>query len=193
MRQDYFTQDHYRVLGVAADASHATIREAYLRLVKKHHPDVSRGAQSADKFKAVASAWEVMGDKSKRAMYDEKMGDPAFRQRSEQRRSAQSAGGRNPRPGGGGYGRTQMPPILRAFEFATHPRVLMIGIPLAFAGYMIFGDRDTQQPISIKVDAWHNPSTKRWETPAPWNEEFRKHRHLVKKVDRSIVHDAPRR
>lgn len=35
-------------------------------------------------------------------MYDEKMGDPAFRQRSEQRRSAQSAGGRNPRPGGGG-------------------------------------------------------------------------------------------
>lgn len=32
-----------------------------------------------------------------------------------------------------GYGRTQMPPILRAFEFATHPRVLMIGIPLAFA------------------------------------------------------------
>lgn len=26
-----------------------------------------------------------------------------------------------------------MPPVLRAFELATHPRVLMIGIPLAFA------------------------------------------------------------
>lgn len=59
MREDYFTQDHYRVLGVAPDANHGTIREAYLRLVKKHHPDVSKGAQNEDKFKAVASAWEV--------------------------------------------------------------------------------------------------------------------------------------
>lgn len=25
-----------------------------------------------------------------------------------------------------------MPPILRAFELATHPRVLMVGIPVAF-------------------------------------------------------------
>lgn len=31
---------------------------------------------------------------------------------------------------------------------------------------------------------WAPYSTKRWETPAPWNEEFRKHRHLVKKVNR---------
>lgn len=28
-------------------------------------------------------------------------------------------------------GPTPMPPILRAFEFATHPRVLMVGIPVA--------------------------------------------------------------
>ena len=28
-------------------------------------------------------------------------------------------------------GHTQMPPILRAFELATHPRVLMVGIPVA--------------------------------------------------------------
>lgn len=43
-----------------------------------------------------------MGDKSKRALYDERMGDPAFRRRTEQRRRAQGAGGRNPRPGGAG-------------------------------------------------------------------------------------------
>lgn len=28
-------------------------------------------------------------------------------------------------------GNPQMPPILRAFELATHPRVLMVGIPIA--------------------------------------------------------------
>lgn len=59
MKNDLFTQDHYRVLGVARDANHGTIREAYLRLVKKHHPDVSKGAQSEDQFKAIASAWEA--------------------------------------------------------------------------------------------------------------------------------------
>lgn len=59
MRQDLFTQDHYRVLGVAPDASHDQIRAAYLKLVKQHHPDVSKGAQSAERFKAIASAWEV--------------------------------------------------------------------------------------------------------------------------------------
>lgn len=61
MKNDLFTQDHYRVLGVARDANHGTIREAYLRLVKKHHPDVSKGAQSEEQFKAIASAWEASG------------------------------------------------------------------------------------------------------------------------------------
>lgn len=59
MKNDLFTQDHYRVLGVARDANHGTIREAYLRLVKKHHPDISKGAESEEKFKAIASAWEA--------------------------------------------------------------------------------------------------------------------------------------
>lgn len=59
MKNDLFRQDHYRVLGVARDANHGAIREAYLRLVKKHHPDVSKGAQSEERFKAIASAWEV--------------------------------------------------------------------------------------------------------------------------------------
>lgn len=59
MKSDLFAQDHYRVLGVDRNATHGTIREAYLRLVKKHHPDVSKGAQSEEQFKAIASAWEV--------------------------------------------------------------------------------------------------------------------------------------
>lgn len=59
MKSDLFTQDHYRVLGVARDAKHSTIREAYLKLVKIHHPDVSKGAESEEKFKAIASAWEA--------------------------------------------------------------------------------------------------------------------------------------
>ncbi|CAN0329876.1 unnamed protein product [Scytosiphon promiscuus] len=59
MKTDLFTQDHYRVLGVSRDANQQTIRDAYLRLVKKHHPDISKSAQSEEQFKAIASAWEV--------------------------------------------------------------------------------------------------------------------------------------
>lgn len=59
MKTDLFTQDHYRVLGVARDANHGAIRKAYLKLVKQHHPDVSKGAQSEERFKAIASAWEA--------------------------------------------------------------------------------------------------------------------------------------
>eukprot|EP00752_Nemacystus_decipiens_P005240 g4756.t1 len=201
MKNDLFTQDHYRVLGVARDANHGTIREAYLRLVKKHHPDVSKGAQSEERFKAIASAWEVMGDKSKRALYDEKMADPGFRHRTEYRQRQQrgAAPGAGQRTGGRrAYtpprGHTQMPPILRAFEFVTHPRVLMVGIPIACVGYMVFGDHGSEEPASsVKVDAWLNPRTERWETPAPWDEEFRRRRHLVQKVDRSLVHEARKR
>ncbi|CAM9106326.1 unnamed protein product [Pylaiella littoralis] len=205
MKTDLFTQDHYRVLGVARDANHGAIRKAYLKLVKQHHPDVSKGAQSEERFKAIASAWEVMGDKSKRALYDEKMADPGFRHRTEYRRRQQQGGGA---PGGGGQqgarggrrsyapprGHTPMPPILRAFEFFTHPRVIMVGVPLACVGYMVFGNQGSEEPSSsVKVDAWLNPSTQRWETPAPWDEEYRKRRQFVQKVDRSIVHEAEKR
>ncbi|CAM9143907.1 unnamed protein product [Ascophyllum nodosum] len=194
MRYDLFSQDHYKVLGVSRDASYDTIREAYLKLVKTYHPDINKGAGSADRFKAIASAWEVMGDKSKRAMYDERMGDPTFRERAEQRRRAQSTGSRGQRWSRAAGGRTQMPPILRAFEFATHPRVLMVGLPLACVGYLIFADHEGEEPATItKVDAWLNPATNRWETPAPWNDEFRKRRHLMQKVDRNIVHESGRR
>ena len=62
MRYDLFSQDHYKVLGVSRDASYDTIREAYLKLVKTYHPDINKGAGSADRFKAIASAWEASGE-----------------------------------------------------------------------------------------------------------------------------------
>lgn len=59
MKDGHYTQDHYRVLGVDHKASHDAIREAYLKLAKKHHPDVSNGPQSGEHFKAIVSAWEA--------------------------------------------------------------------------------------------------------------------------------------
>ena len=69
----------YEVLGVAKDAPAEAIRTAYRKLARKHHPDVNPGNQAAeDRFKKIASAYEVLSDDKRRAAYDE-FGDEALK------------------------------------------------------------------------------------------------------------------
>ncbi len=60
-------QDYYADLGVLKTASEAEIKTAYRNLVREHHPD-RQG--DAIKFRAVAEAYEVLGDPAKRQAYD---------------------------------------------------------------------------------------------------------------------------
>lgn len=59
--------DFYAVLGVAPDADPQTIRAAYRRAARQHHPD--RGG-SAQEFHQVQAAWDVLGSAEARADYD---------------------------------------------------------------------------------------------------------------------------
>lgn len=62
----------YTTLGVATTASAAEIKKAFRKLAKEYHPDAHPGDAKAEaKFKAVSSAWEVLGDADKRKLYDE--------------------------------------------------------------------------------------------------------------------------
>lgn len=62
----------YDVLGVPRDATADTIRSAYRKLARKHHPDVNPGdAKAEDRFKRVSTAYEVLSDDKRRAAYDE--------------------------------------------------------------------------------------------------------------------------
>jgi DnaJ-class molecular chaperone len=61
-------KDYYAVLGVARDADDKAIKTAYRRLARKHHPDVNKG--SADRFKEINEAYEVLSDPEKRRRYD---------------------------------------------------------------------------------------------------------------------------
>ncbi len=64
-------KDYYATLGVSKDATEKDIKQAYRRLARKHHPDVNPGSKEAEeKFKDVSEAYEVLGDKEKRAKYD---------------------------------------------------------------------------------------------------------------------------
>jgi molecular chaperone DnaJ len=72
MRADWAGKDFYAVLGVKKDAPADQIKKAYRKLARANHPDSNPGDTAKhDKFKAVAEAYDVVGDPEKRKKYDE--------------------------------------------------------------------------------------------------------------------------
>lgn len=62
------TPDYYKTLGVPRDADADTIKKAFRKLARKHHPDA--GGDEA-KFKEINEAYEVLSDEKKRKLYDQ--------------------------------------------------------------------------------------------------------------------------
>ena len=61
----------YDVLDVKPDASEAEIRATYRKLAKKFHPDLNPGNKQAEaRFKEIGAAYDIIGDKEKRARFD---------------------------------------------------------------------------------------------------------------------------
>ena len=70
-------RDLYEVLGVARDASQQEIALAWRRRARDEHPDARRGDDGAPaRFRALAEAWQVLGDPGRRTAYDRRL-DPA--------------------------------------------------------------------------------------------------------------------
>jgi molecular chaperone DnaJ len=65
-------RDYYKILGIAKDSDERTIKKAYRKLARTHHPDASKESPeiAEKKFKEISEAYEVLADKDKRSRYD---------------------------------------------------------------------------------------------------------------------------
>lgn len=65
--------DAYRELGVAPDASAEVIRQAYLALARRYHPDrapAGRVAEYEERMKRINTAYELLSNPESRRVYD---------------------------------------------------------------------------------------------------------------------------
>jgi molecular chaperone DnaJ len=63
-------RDYYEVLGVSRDASDEEIKKSFRKLAFECHPDHNSEDGSAERFKEINEAYEVLSDSEKRAAYD---------------------------------------------------------------------------------------------------------------------------
>jgi molecular chaperone DnaJ len=68
--------DYYEILGVSRDATTDEIKKAYRKLARQMHPDVNPGSETAERFKEVGRAYDVLSNPDKRQAYD-LGGDPS--------------------------------------------------------------------------------------------------------------------
>ena len=99
--------DLYQLLGVTRSAPREDIAQAWRRRARAEHPDSRPGDAAAPaRFRALAEAWQVLGDPARRAAYDRALADAEA-----------------------------LPPVSRPLKPAvTMPTVRMTGSPPLWAG-----------------------------------------------------------
>lgn len=62
--------NHYNTLGIKRDAKQKDVKDAFYRLSKLYHPDVSTDTVALQKFQDITAAYETLGTQESRDAYD---------------------------------------------------------------------------------------------------------------------------
>jgi curved DNA-binding protein CbpA len=91
-RVEKYEENHYLTLGVSQSATVKDIKLAFRRLARQYHPDLNPGDPiSAEKFKQISQAYDVLSDTTKRRRYDRRMPSEETKQTTNQPQQRQSA------------------------------------------------------------------------------------------------------
>jgi len=66
-------KDYYIILGISRGADQKKIQEAYRKIAKKYHPDVSGSKENAERFLEIREAYETLSDEAQRREYDKQL------------------------------------------------------------------------------------------------------------------------
>ncbi len=114
-------RDPYDMLGVDRSASAAEIKRAYRKLAKESHPDRHKGdARAKDRFAEINAAYEVIGDKDKRAQFDSGEIDAEGKPRFQGFEGFSGKGPGGPGGGFGGGGFENIDPRVFSHIFSNH-------------------------------------------------------------------------
>lgn len=65
--------DYYKIFNLDKTATDAEIKKRYRELAMQYHPDKNKSKEAESKFKEIAEAWETLGNKEKKRIYDGKL------------------------------------------------------------------------------------------------------------------------
>ena len=100
-------RDPYSVLGVSKGASESDVKSAFRKFAKKYHPDTNKeNPKAQQQFTEANQAYEILGDKKKRAQFDRGEIDGEGKERFSGFGQGSGFGGFNPRGQGRPSGRT---------------------------------------------------------------------------------------
>mmetsp|Transcript_11482 Transcript_11482/g.18444 ORF Transcript_11482/g.18444 Transcript_11482/m.18444 type:complete len:196 (+) Transcript_11482:194-781(+) len=185
---------HYETLGVQKNATQEEIKAAFRKLSKETHPDLNKETHACgEKFKQIANAHSVLSSPAERRKYDRQLQEAAMWRGT-------TAAGRSGDQfyGGGNFSRQrggrQKPGMHIAMETLSHPRFILMSVAgfagVAFLGSMLGGvssKRPEYHYHEPMVEAWQNPNTGHWETPAPWDPIYRQQKPKLEMVPRERV------
>ena len=72
------SDDFYSILELSKDASDKDIKKAYRKLTLKYHPDRNNSPDADEKIRKINEAYETLGDKRKRQLYDSGVQEGGF-------------------------------------------------------------------------------------------------------------------
>lgn len=178
----------YDTLGVHKQASQEEIKAAFRRLSKEYHPDVAAAADvasSSERFKEISNAASILTNTKNRRLHDANA-EAMFRSYADmkvpKRPSAQSTTPNS----------SMMSSLLRPRNFILGPIALFATV--SAVQYIIGSEKEDHRTLENTklVQAWLNPQSGRYETPAPWDPVYRHLKPDLEYVPRDQVHPRTR-